>query len=130
MARYEVVKNALDSYFLNTANNTLNIQHLNDCILNVFDIEYRHTNGWNGYSKLHYMLINKRRPIKSLIWQAFMDFTYQAIENAYYPTLTNYRCTTAQLNRYLAKYNLTYSVFTEIVQTLTEWREEALQGVS
>ena len=130
MARYEVIKNALDSYFLNTANNTLNIKYLNECILDVFDIEYRHTNGGNGHSKLYYMLTNKRRPIKGLIWSAFMDFAHQAIENTYYPTLSDYHCTTAQLNRYLTEYNLTYSVFDEIAETLTEWRQQELQEVS
>jgi len=117
---------ALNSYFLNTATNKINTGYLNDMIYNVFDIEYRHTNGGNGKSKLHYLLTNKRRTNKSLIHEAFLYFANQAIENTFYPAITY--ATTDHLNKWLKYYGLDYSVFNPLVKELEAMRAEELKN--
>ena len=117
---------ALNSYFLNTATNKINTGYLNDMIFNVFDIEYRHENGGNGRSKLHYLLTNKRRTNKSLICEAFLRFANQAIENTFYPVITY--ATLDHLNKWLKYYGLDYLVFNPLVAELEAMRAEKLEN--
>ena len=63
----------LNDYFL-YGKQEINIEHLNDCVYIIFDIEYRHENGGNGKSKLHYKLINKYLKNQDLIKEAFLRF--------------------------------------------------------
>ena len=114
---------ALNSYFLNTASGKINIGHLNDCVFNIFDIEYRHENGGNGKSKLHYKLINKYRKNADLIKEAFLRFTDQAIENF---ISLDHRATAEQLAEWLKSYNLDYTVFDPLSVELDRMRAEEL----
>lgn len=87
----------LNDYFL-YGKQEINIEHLNDCVYIIFDIEYRHENGGNGKSKLHYKLINKYLKNQDLIKEAFLRFADQAIEN-FIPL--DYRATAEQLAEWL-----------------------------
>ena len=119
----DITFQALNSFFLNTASGKINTGHLNQCVFNIFDIEYRHENGGNGKSKLHYILINKYRTNQSLIKEAFLKFTDQAIEN--YISL-EHRATAEQLEEYLKQYGLDYSVFDPLSEELNKMRAEEL----
>lgn len=97
--------NALDSYFLNTFNNTLNIGYLRDQVYMQMDVVWRNEKGHiSGKSLLHEVMINKRRTIKSVIWAAFMDFANDAIKQEYGE---NYIVTSYHLKNYLKKYGFT-----------------------
>ena len=100
--------NALDSYFLNTGNMKLNADYLNDQIYMQFDIVYRHNRGSGKKSILRDIAANyKRRSLNAVIWNAFLDFANTALENEYG---AEYRATSEQLKKYLAKYGCDYSV--------------------
>lgn len=119
----ETTFQALNSYFLNTASGKINTGYLNDCVFNIFDIEYRHENGGNGTSKLHYILINKYRSNKVLIKEAFLKFTNYAVEDI---ISLNHYATAEQLEEYLKSYGLDFSVFDPLSEELDRMRAEEL----
>ena len=108
MTNQKITFSALDSYFLNTGNMKLNVDYLNDQIFMQFDIVYRHNRmPYSKQSILCDIAADKRRKIKSIIWNAFLDFANSAIENEYG---NQYRATSEQLKKYLASYGYDYSV--------------------
>ena len=97
--------NVLDSYFLNTYNNSLNIGYLRDQVFAQLDIVWRNEHGYRtGKSYLTEALLNKRRSVHSLVWLAFMEFANDAIEDQYSGI---YKATSAHLKKYLEKYGYT-----------------------
>lgn len=122
MTDQKITFNALDSYFLNTGNNKLNVGYMLDCVFNIFDIEYRHTNGGGGKSKLYYVLTNRRRKNPALIGEAFLIFANHAIENDYYPK--PYTATMRQLTNYLKRYGYDWTVFGPLSKEIDRMREE------
>ena len=126
MTNKKITFDTLDGYFLNTASNRINADYLNDCIYNVFDIEYRHTNNGNGKSLLHAILTNNRRKTTALVWEAFQRFTNEAIKNEYYPR--TYTATSDQLKSWLTAHGLTYDVFAPVVAEVERMRTEAKEA--
>ena len=112
----------LNDYFL-YGKQEINIEHLNDCVYIIFEIEYRHENGGNGKSKLHSKLISKYLKNQDLIKEAFLRFADQAIENF---ISLDYRATAEQLAEWLKKYNLAYTVFDPLSAQLDRMRAEEL----
>lgn len=115
---------ALDSYFLNTANGKLNTGYLNDCIYNIFDVDYRSTNGGNGRSKLNVILTDKKRKNNDLIMEAFKTFADYAIENECINSRYKYTATHEHLTAYLAQYGHDMSVFDPLVEELEYLRKD------
>ena len=126
MTNKKITFDTLDGYFLNTAAHRINTDYLNDCIYNVFDIEYRNTNNSNGKSLLHAILTNNRRKTTSLVWEAFQRFTNEAIKNEYYPR--TYTATSDQLKSWLTAHGLTYDVFAPVVAEVERMRMEAKEA--
>lgn len=104
MTNQNITFNALDSYFLNTGNGKLNIDYLNDQIFMQLDIVQRNENAGNGKSRLYVNMMNKRRTIRSIVWEAFLEFANQAIADIYGG---NYEASSQQLKKYLDKYGYT-----------------------
>lgn len=121
MTKQEFTFNALDSYFLNTSNNTLNIGYLNDQIYMQLDIVWRNENAGNGKSRLHMALMNKRRTNKSIVWEAFMDFANTAIRDEYG---ARYQASSAQLKKYLEKYGKTLDALKPAIDEVDELRRD------
>lgn len=105
MTKQSLTFNTLDSYFLDTEDNHLNIGYLRDNLLDQFDIVQRNINRGNGESLLTANLKNTRRSIKSLVWEAFIKMINGYIENE--TGNKKYTCTSAQLKKYLANYGYT-----------------------
>lgn len=105
MTKKQITFNSLDSYFLNTYRNTLNIDYLRESIYTQIDVVWRNERGIKAEkSMLDDILTNKHRTIKSIVWAAFLDFTNSAIEQVY---SSNYTATSEQLKSYLEKYGYT-----------------------
>ena len=90
MTKKQITFNSLDSYFLNTYRNTLNIDYLRESIYTQIDVVWRNEHGIKAG--------------KSMVWAAFLDFTNNAIEQVY---SSNYTATSEQLKNYLEKYGYT-----------------------
>jgi len=119
MTSKQITFNALDSYFLNTSNNKLNVSYLNNCIYDIFDIEYRHNRAFNSNKSILQDIASKKtitdKYINARVWEAFIHFTNQAIENEYGE---GYSCTSAQLKQYLSNYGYSYEALEEVKQAV------------
>ena len=131
MTKKEITFNALDSYFLNTYNNTLNTDYLRIKVYEMYDIQDRHTASRinKNVSVLVEKQTNKRNKITSLIWSAFIEMTNEFIKDIYIGTqYENYICTSEQLKSYLKQYGYNYSVFDCVCDELNRWRNDLLNG--
>ena len=127
MTNQTLTFNTLDSYFLNTGNMRLNIGYFRDSVRDQFDIVQRHTNGGNGKSLLTVNLENLRRPIKSLVWEAFISMTNDYIENE--TGSRKMTCTSQQLKKYLAQYGYTMEeALQPVIDEVTKWRNDVKAG--
>lgn len=126
MTNQKITFNSLDSYFLNTATGKLNSGYLNDQIYMQLDIVWRHTNSGNGKSRLQNELMNKRRKASSLVWQAFLEFTNEAIKQEY---SGNYQATSGHLKKYLEKYGLNYDALQPVIDEVERMRREYMEEV-
>lgn len=127
MTNQNLTFNTLDSYFFNTGNMRLNIAYFRDSVRDQFDIVQRHTNGGNGKSLLLLNLENSRRPIKSLVWEAFITMTNDYIENE--TGNRKFTCTSQQLKKYLAQYGYTIEeALQPVIDEVTKWRNDVKAG--
>lgn len=123
MTNQAITFNSLDSYFLNTTNNTLNIGYVNDQIYTQFDIVWRNEREYNGKSRLYNALINKRRKVSSLVWEAFIDFTNTAIRQEYGD---KYEASSQQLKNYLKKYGKSFDALQPVIDEVEHMRRDFL----
>lgn len=127
MTNQKLTFDTLDSYFLNTGNMRLNIGYFRDSVRDQFDIVQRHTNGGNGKSLLIINLENSRRPIRSLVWEAFISMTNDYIENE--TGSQKMVCTSQQLKKYLAQYGYTMQeALQPVIDEITKWRNDVKAG--
>lgn len=127
MTNQKLTFDTLDSYFLNTGNMRLNIGYFRDSVRDQFDIVQRHTNGGNGKSLLIINLENSRRPIRSLVWEAFISMTNDYIENE--TGSQKMVCTSQQLKKYLAQYGYTMEeALQPVIDEITTWRNDVKAG--
>lgn len=127
MTNQTLTFNTLDSYFLNTEKMRLNIGYFRDSVRDQFDLVQRHTNGGNGKSLLIINLENSRRPIRSLVWEAFISMTNNYIENE--TGSRKMTCTSQQLKKYLAQYGYTMEeALQPVIDEITTWRNDVKAG--
>lgn len=89
----------LDSYFLNTASNKMNVDYFLDNIFIQIDVTFRSDKVKRDFVK--------NGKITSILWDAFISFTNDILQYNDYNTI----CTSQQLKDYLKYYGKDYSIF-------------------
>lgn len=110
--KYQDVKSALDSAFLNTSNFTLNVDYLEQTLRLWIDNTRQIKERINTY---------KRQRVHSLVWWGFADYARQRCEEEHWPLLgldkEKYYASPNQLKRYLKEYGYTpETAFGELVK--------------
>lgn len=113
MNNINITFTALNSYFLNTANNTINVDYLTDLI----DITISN-------NKKVYDLLKTRMKTHSIVWCAFQVVANDCINEIEYPNTKNYIASSYQLKKWLDRYNLSYDIFSNLIEIYDEYRKE------
>lgn len=110
----EITFAALNSYFLDTSDNTINEDYLNH-LLNI--------HCFHSDRRLYDDMGNKRRKSTALAWQGLVGLTNELIKSQ---CLGNYYATGAQLKKWLTKYGRGYDSIAETVQDIEDYRNEEI----
>ena len=102
----------LDSHFLNTSNNTINVDYFLENIYMQVDVVFRHDKRKREYLKT--------AKIKNIIWYAFVDFTNEKLFYYDYGTV----CTNQHLKDYLGQYGKDYSIFDPLYEEIERIKKE------
>jgi len=110
--KFADIKNALDSYFLDTSDHELNTGYLLD------QVELWMDNTYPLYAAVHE---SKSRKIRTIVWQAFEELATECCFDIHYPIYgqnkSMYRPTYQQLKNYLSKYGYTQeTLFSGLVE--------------
>lgn len=109
---------ALNSHYLDTSKMEINEEYLNDAIII-----------WGENTRKFYEAYTKsRRPIRSIVWEMFIDLTNNHIKSNEYPYNQDCYASSDQLKKWLSDYGHGYETLSptiEYFETIrNEYREE------
>ena len=109
---------ALNSHYLDTSKMRINEEYLNDAIII-----------WGENTRKFYEAYTRsRRPIRSIVWEMFIDLTNNHIKSNEYPYNQDCYASGDQLKKWLAEYGNGYETLSptiEYFETIrNEYREE------
>ena len=106
--------NALNSYFLDTSNNTINKSwlehHLDVTIMNTRNI----------YDKL----ASKRNKTRSIVWCGLIELANACIKEIEYPYNQDCYASSEQLKKWLDEYGNGYDTLADIIDQVEQYRQE------
>lgn len=110
----QITFSALNSYYLNTATNQINIEYLNDAIII-----------WGENTQAHYHAYTQgRSKIHSVVWAMLADLATHHIKTNEYPHNQNFYASSDQLKAWLQKYGNGYDTIAPAVEYFKDRREE------
>lgn len=109
---------ALNSWYLDTSDMSVNTEYLNDAIIM-----------WGEHTKRHYdAYTTSRRPIHSIVWDIFTDLINDHIKMNEYPHRQDYYASSTQLKSWLNEYGDGYNTLQPAIEYFTEMRNEYRNG--
>ena len=103
--------NILDSHFYDSQNHTIDADYLRESITMTFD----------NTEAIVSEITNKRRSIRSLVWTAFIELVNMDLRP------DGLQATSYQLEKWLSRYNLDYSILTPLIVEYEDYRKECLE---
>ena len=103
--------NVLDSHFYDSQNHTIDADYLRESIAMAFD----------NTEAIVSEITNKRRPISSLVWTAFIELVNIDLRPE------GLQATSYQLKKWLASHNMDYSILTPLIVEYEDYRKECLE---
>lgn len=111
-----VTYNALNSHYLDTSDNKVNAEYLNDAIIM-----------WGmNTQKFYNAVYNKRRPVTSVVWEVFTDLVNHHIKTIEYPYNQDCYASSSQLKSWLNEYGEGYDTLNAALDHFETERREGL----